>query len=721
MPARPDVVVILTDQERAAPPYEGAALAAWRERALVGRQWFEDHGVSFARHYTGSLACVPSRPTLLTGQYPDVHGVTQTDGMAKLADDPRMRWLRPGEVPTLGHWFRAGGYDTHYDGKWHVSHADLLDPVTGAPLATNTATGEVLPAAVQAYLDADPLAPFGFSGWVGPEPHGPRVADAGLCRDPLIAARVVAWLEARYAARREGDPAATRPFLLIASFVNPHDIVFFPAWALRSPLGRSPMPPPPVPAAPTADQDLSTRPAAQAAYRAAYARAYGPGFAVERIYRWRAAAYRELYYRLHAEVDGPIDRVRRAVTAGSTDALLVHTADHGDLLGAHGGMHQKWGSLYDEATRVPLRIAGIGACATRPARIAEATSHVDLVPTLVAAAGLDTAAIARELAARFTEVHPLPGRDLMPVVRGAAADATRAVYLMTRDDVLDGASASALMWRRAGVALPLPPAIRAAAEVGSSFEGLIARVAEDQASGGGGHLWKLVRSFDDPATWTEPGARQRTREGSRSWPLADAWELYDLDADPIEADDRAHTAPAVFAHLARRLDGERARAVPARRTPWPYAPEPATRTIEARRARIIAADPARVWATLADFGAIATWAPPVRRATRLDAGPLAVGSARHVHVGPVRLTERIVHLAPPAVLGYRIEGLPGVVRAVVNTWRIEATDGGALVSLTTTIEPRTWRAGTLVAELVARGLARSSEQLLAGLAAHLAQ
>ncbi|MEZ5229835.1 MAG: sulfatase-like hydrolase/transferase [Acidimicrobiales bacterium] len=56
-----------------------------------------------------------------------MHGVTQTDGLAKMANDSRMRWLRAGEVPTLGHWFRWAGYDTHYDGKWHLSHADLHD------------------------------------------------------------------------------------------------------------------------------------------------------------------------------------------------------------------------------------------------------------------------------------------------------------------------------------------------------------------------------------------------------------------------------------------------------------------------------------------------------------------------------------------------------------------------------------------------------------------
>ena len=78
--------------------------------------------------------------------------------------------------------------------------------------------------AVQAYLDADPLAPFGFSGWVGPEPHGASLANSGLRRDPLIAQRVVTWLEDRYARRRAGETEAHRPFLLVASFVNPHDI-----------------------------------------------------------------------------------------------------------------------------------------------------------------------------------------------------------------------------------------------------------------------------------------------------------------------------------------------------------------------------------------------------------------------------------------------------------------------------------------------------------------
>jgi arylsulfatase A-like enzyme len=484
-----------------------------------------------------------------------------------------MRWLSPREVPTIGHWFRAAGYDTHYDGKWHVSHADLIDPATGAPLATNTKDGTVIPAAVQAYLDADPLAPFGFAGWVGPEPHGAAVADCGVRRDPLIAARVVAWLRDRYARRAAGDPAAHRPFLLIASFVNPHDIVLFPMWRWLGLLGPSRLDPPHVAAAPTADEDLRTKPAAQVAWRAAYPSAYGPARVIERIYRTGAQRYRDLYYRLHAEVDGPLDRVRRAVTTGSREAVIVWTADHGELLGAHGGQHQKWFNLYDEATRVPCVLVRTGARPTAARTIARTpTSHVDLLPTLLAAAGLDPVTLAAALAPAFSELHPLPGRDLTAITDGDP----RPVYLMTRDNVLEGAGGASAVARMIGLGRhPGPLRIQLPAHVGHNFEGIVGAVAERAAAGGADHLWKLVRTFDDPATWTETGVRQRAATGpggalDRTTPLADEWELYDLDADPIEAVNRARDpeAAAVLAHLRAGLIAERGRAVPPRNRPF---------------------------------------------------------------------------------------------------------------------------------------------------------
>ncbi|MGH3581224.1 MAG: sulfatase-like hydrolase/transferase, partial [Mycobacterium sp.] len=416
------------------------------------------------------------------------------------------------------------------------------------------------------------LGPYGFSGWVGPEPHGALMANSGFRRDPLFADRIVTWLQDRYERRRTGDPEALKPFLLVASFVNPHDIVLFPAWARRSPLQPSPLDPPPVPAPPTAEEDLSTKPTAQAAFREAYYSGYGPAGAIERTYRRKAQEYRDLYYRLHAEVDAPLDRLRRTVTEGSSEAVLVRTSDHGDLLGAHGGLHQKWFNLYDEATRVPFVVARIGAGATSARTVDAPTSHVDLVPTLLGAAGIDVPATAEALARTFSEVHPLPGRNLMPVVDGAPADEDRPVYLMTRDNVLEGDTGASAAARAIGAVTnpPAPLRIRVPVDVAANFEGLVQRYD--------GRLWKLVRTFDDPGTWTEPGVRQlafsgRGGERYRSDVLDDQWELYDLTGDPIEAVNRwaDPELDEVRRYLRVQLKEVRAASVPERHQPWPYA------------------------------------------------------------------------------------------------------------------------------------------------------
>jgi arylsulfatase A-like enzyme len=354
---------------------------------------------------------------------------------------------------------------------------------------------------------------------------------------------------------------------------------------MLSPVKPSRLDPPRVPPAPTADEDLSTKPAAQIAFRESYCSGYsgwGGAPTVQIAYTLQAQRYRDLYYRLHAESDGPIDRVRRAVTeGGSQNALLVRTSDHGDLLGAHGGLHQKWFNLYDEATRVPFVIARIGEHPTAPRVVAEPTSHVDLVPTLLAAAGLDAAGVASlatTLAESFSEVHDLPGRNLMPLLDGQAGEGgARCVYLMTRDNVLEGDGGGSGLARMLTRSLnpPAPLRIRLPAYTASNFEGIVVRV--DEVPDGAGHLWKLVRTFDDPATWTEPGVRHLEANGLggevyRRSPLDDQWELYDLTADPIEAVNRWGD-PALHGlrqHLRMRLKEVRAESVPDRNRPWSY-------------------------------------------------------------------------------------------------------------------------------------------------------
>ena len=53
---------------------------------------------------------------------------------------------------------------------------------------------------------------------------------------------------------------------------------------------------------------------------------------------------------------------------------------------------------------------------------------------------MDVDAAADGLAESFSEVHPLPGQNLMPVVDGGPVDEDRVVYIMTRDNMLEGDS-----------------------------------------------------------------------------------------------------------------------------------------------------------------------------------------------------------------------------------------------------------------------------------------
>ena len=180
--ASPNVLLIMTDEERYPPPYETAEVAEFRRTQMPARERVRSGGLELHRHYAGSVACVPSRATLFTGQYPSLHGVAKTSGIAKRATDPAMGWLDPDEVPTLGDWFRAGGYQTHYRGKWHVSHADLEIPGGHEGVMASDDDGRPIAHAVEAYRKADRLNPFGFSGWIGREPHGAAKSDCGTVR-----------------------------------------------------------------------------------------------------------------------------------------------------------------------------------------------------------------------------------------------------------------------------------------------------------------------------------------------------------------------------------------------------------------------------------------------------------------------------------------------------------------------------------------------------------
>jgi arylsulfatase A-like enzyme len=541
----PNILLILTDEERYPPPYETAEIGAFRRNQLPAREALRGTGLEFHRHYVGSTACAPSRATLFTGHYPSLHGVSQTDGLAKRGIDPALRWLDPDTVPTLGDWFRAGGYRTHYRGKWHISAADLVVPGLDGRLMASDDQGSVIPEAVAAYRRADRLEGFGFSGWIGREPHGPAKADCGAVRDPVFAEQVIDLFGELAATRRDG------PWLAVASFINPHDIVFG-SFGWEGVLGFDPPDDtvPEIPEPPSHGDTFAGRPSCHEEYRAVWPRM---------LFEQPAdMAYRRLYYYLQKLVDRAIDRVLDALHASGLagDTVVVFTSDHGDLLGAHGGLLQKWYNAYDETIRVPLVVSGPGVIA-REGGISTPTSHVDLLPTLLGLAGIDIERAAAGVAERHVEVHPLVGRDLSGLITGAVTpDALDApLYFMTEDDISRGSSQRGLVSGEPYEAVSFP----------SRVESVIATLPT--GPGGAGELWKCNSYYQRLDDWK--ASHGLPTPDLEIPPAEPQFELHNLTTDREERTNRAGDAPETRSRLLSLLEREREtkRRLPAHRNP----------------------------------------------------------------------------------------------------------------------------------------------------------
>ncbi len=529
----PNILLIMTDEERYAPPYESDAVAEFRRTQMPARERIRSGGVELHRHYVGSTACAPSRTTLFTGQYPSLHGVSQTDGTAKSHTDRDMGWLDPDGIPTLGDWFRAGGYQTHYRGKWHVSYADLTIARSHEGLKASDDDGRVIAEAVEAYRKADRLDPFGFSGWIGREPHGAAKSDCGTVRDGVFAEQVIDLFGELAEASSDG------PWLAVASFVNPHDIAF--AGGLYELLLGFEGPDDTVPdieAPPSQDDSFAGRPACQEEFK--------------RILPLMIAeapsdmAYRRLYYYLQKLVDQAIARILDALEASgmADDTIVVFTSDHGDLVGAHGGLQQKWCNAFDEATHVPMLVRGPGV-APVPGGISTPTSHIDLLPTLMGLAGIDVERVAAGVSAHHTEVRPLPGRDLSGVITGTTSPESivTPIYFMTEDDVTRGQSQNNPVTGKPFDAVGPPTCI----------ESVITTLPTGES--GGTELWKLNHYYERLDEWNaEHGIAANPYLPPAAEPV---FEMHNLSADPEERSNRAEDAPDALSRLRTVLDAER--------------------------------------------------------------------------------------------------------------------------------------------------------------------
>jgi len=292
-------------------------------------------GTSFSLSYSANPVCCPARACWYTGRASSENGVVMND-----------RWPIAPEMPDMGQWFSARGYDAVYAGKWHVTGRAFTQSFR--VLTPGSGVGEVT--------------------------------------DTAVARAAEGFLRAR--------PAGAKPFFLNVGFLQPHDCCYWVfehnAGETLTRLGPPPADLPPLPAN-HGHCDREPAPIIQRRFR----RAGDAGWSADH-WRW----YLWNYYRMVEMADAEVGRVLDALEdAGlSQDTLVVLTADHGDGLARHGLTSKMF--LYDEAARVPF----IASCPGRvQAGVRDArhlVSGLDVAPTLCDFAGVDGLPKARGLSLR---------------------------------------------------------------------------------------------------------------------------------------------------------------------------------------------------------------------------------------------------------------------------------------------------------------------------------
>ena len=361
---RPNILFVVSDQERERSWLPASVRLPWRERLLA-------EGVELANHWTHSAPCSPSRATMMTGRYLPGHQVY---------DNTVFKWhhsLDPA-IPTIGSQVGAQGYQSSYIGKWHL-------------------TGGSKP----------PMDLYGYADWEGNDRHFMGWAGTGVHFDPLIADSAARWLDVH--------GSHTDPWFLTVALVNPHDVMWFPmdqptyqadhpdelaateALLAASKWSDDAVVPPfdiqydevvdDLPA--SFDDDLLAKPACHRQWRWDQQHWLAGYIPPDDPHQWRRQL--DYYVKLHELADESLGKVLAALERSGAwdDTVIIFTSDHGDMCGSHG-LRSKGPFVYDEIMRVPCYIKPARASAVVAGGRSESlSSHVDLARTICAFAGAD--------------------------------------------------------------------------------------------------------------------------------------------------------------------------------------------------------------------------------------------------------------------------------------------------------------------------------------------
>jgi arylsulfatase A-like enzyme len=358
---RPNVVVVVLDTVRARDTVPIAA------SPMPGLAAIAESGTEFTNAFSTAPWTVPSHASLFTGTYPSRHGTGGASPSLGHSMPTLAEAFQDADYETVGvsnnTWVTREfgfdrGFETFRKGWQYVQSDTDLGSVVRAkePMAKVRAARDRL-------FDGNPLV------------NAANVLYGELADDEG-AGRTTQWVEQWLDGRDE-----RAPFFLFLNYIEPH-IEYSPPKE-------------------HAERFLP----ADASYEEAAALRQDPrAFDVGEysLSQREFELLRGLYLGELAALDEHIGRLRDALVAAGEweETVFVVVGDHGENVGDHGFLGHQY-DLHDTLLHVPLVIHGDGF---GDGRSDDLVQHVDLVPTLLDAAGVDAPELRGQVQGR--SVHP---------------------------------------------------------------------------------------------------------------------------------------------------------------------------------------------------------------------------------------------------------------------------------------------------------------------------
>jgi arylsulfatase A-like enzyme len=311
-------------------------------------------GTLYRNMFTNQPVCSPSRGCLFTGQYPAKHGVWANAG--------KEIGLAPDAV-TLATEFRKAGYSANYIGKWHLA---------------KDATGPVPPAGRGGFLDlweASNVLEHTSHPYEGDiyDGDGRPIHFANQFRVDFLTSRVQRFLK---------NVGTSSPFFLVASYLEPHQ-----------------------------QNDMQRMVAPKG-----YAERYQNPFVPAGLLRFPGNWQQQLpdYYGCIQTVDEAVGEIRKSLIENGLErnTVVVFVSDHSCQFMTRNTEYKR--SVHDASVHVPWIAEGGAFDGGR--EIPESTAMVDLMPTLLAAAGLAIPATVQ-------------GHDTLPLLLGNRANWSNDIFI----------------------------------------------------------------------------------------------------------------------------------------------------------------------------------------------------------------------------------------------------------------------------------------------------